>query len=145
MTKSLIKSDWLKIYSNLPRLNGFKIRRWLHTYRNSKVQIHAFCDASEKAYGIAIYVRVSNENGDTICSLLSSKSRIAPIKQISIPRLELLAAVMLSEQLETILKTFEFNTDSVTLWSDSLIVLYWIKKSSKRSENVCLQSYKNCT
>lgn len=125
-----VKSDWLKIYSNLPLLNEFKIKRWLHTGKNSKIQIHAFCDASEKAYGIAIYVRVVDDNGVTFCSLLSSKSRVAPIKQISIPRLELLAAVMLADQLEIILKTCEFNTSSVTLWSDSLIVLYWIKNQT---------------
>lgn len=100
-------------------------------HKESKVQIHAFCDASERANGIVIYVRVMDANGEIRCSLLSAKSRVAPIKTISIPRLELLAAVMLSEQLEAIINTCELKANSVTLWSDSMIVLYWIKKQSQ--------------
>lgn len=116
-----IKLDWEKIYTNLPLLNDFKLKRWLNIQQNGKIQIHAFCDASEKTYGIAIYVRVTNKYGNTFCSLLSSKSRVAQLKAISIPRLELLAAVMLSEQLETMLKTCELKTDSVRFFDSPLL------------------------
>lgn len=101
-----IKTRYLELYEDLPLLKN----------------------TSEKAYSVVIYVRTINSNGKINCSLLSSKSRIAPIKEVSIPRLELLAAVMLSEQLEAILNACDFKANSVTLWSDSSIVLYWLKK-----------------
>lgn len=131
-----IKEEWNKIYSNLALLRNFRKKRWLNTRANRQTQIHAFCDASEKAYGIAVFVRVVDEYGNIHTSLISAKSKVAPIKKvkcpkddkISIPRLELLAAVMLSEQLEVILEACDFKQESVTLWSDSIVVLHWIKK-----------------
>lgn len=124
-----IKKEWLEITTHLHLLSKYKLKRWTATKKKTKVQIHAFCDASEKAYGTVIYVRAPNEHGNIVCSLLSAKSRVAPLKdQLSIPRLELLAAVMASEQLEAIVEACEFNAESVTLWSDSLVVLHWIKK-----------------
>lgn len=86
-------------------------------HNGNKVQIHAFCDASERTYRIAIHVRVIDVNGAIRCSLLSAKSRVAPIKTISIPKLELLAAVMLSEQLDAMINTYELKANSATLWS----------------------------
>lgn len=133
-----IKEEWSKIYANLSLLlSNFRKKRWLYTKAGRQTQIHAFCDASEKAYGIGIYVRVVDEHGKIHTALISAKSKLAPIKKvkcpkddkISIPRLELLAAVMLSEQLEVILEACEFQQQSVTLWSDSIVVLHWIKKN----------------
>lgn len=123
-----IKSKWLSLVKELPQLGRFRIKRWLGTAKAKKMQLHAFCGASEKAYGIAIYVRTIDENGQITGSLLSAKSRVAPLKTISIPRLELLAAVMLSEQLETIIEACGFHAVEATLWSDSIVVLHWIKK-----------------
>lgn len=123
-----IKTEWLQFYTSLPFLSQFKKKRWLCTKPESEIQIHAFCDASEKAYGTAIYVRVVDEKKQISCTLLSSKSRVAPLKTVSIPRLELLAAVMLCEQLEAILKAMEFQNVQVTMYSDSICVLHWINK-----------------
>lgn len=131
-----IEEEWSKFYATLPLLREFRKKRWHETKSGRTTQIHAFCDASEKAYGIAIYVRVLDEFGNIHCSLISAKSKVAPIKKVkcpkedkvSIPRLELLAAVMLSEQLEVILEACEFQQSSVTLWSDSIVVLHWINK-----------------
>lgn len=122
-----IKKEWVDFYSNLSLLSSFKLKRWLKTDAKSKIQIHAFCDASEKAYGTAIYIRVENSGG-IHCALLSAKSRVAPIKTVTIPRLELLAAVVLSDQLEAILEACQFNAQSVTCWTDSSIALHWINK-----------------
>lgn len=125
-----IEKEWLCIYENLPMLNEFKMKRWLNMDKRCEVQIHAFCDASEKAYGTAIYVRVVNNNREIFCTLLSAKSRVAPLKEVTIPRLELLAAVMLSEQTSAIIKACEFQKCKTTFWSDSTIVLSWIKKQT---------------
>lgn len=123
-----ISKEWAEIYADLPLLKGFKVSRWLKTNKKCKAQIHAFCDASEKAYGTAIYVRVENESKEIFCSLLSAKSKVAPLKDMTIPRLELLAAFMLSEQLEAIVEACGFDYSNVTLWSDSMVALSWIKK-----------------
>lgn len=123
-----LKNEWLELYANLPRLSELKIKRWINTGNKCQIQLHGFCDASEKAYGTAIYVRVVNENNENFSSLLSAKSRVAPLKEITIPRLELLAAVMLSEQMEAIIQACEFQDAKVTLWSDSTITINWIKK-----------------
>lgn len=68
------------------------------------MQIHAFCDASAKAYGTTIFIRVENQKQQAFCTLLSAKSRVAPLKDMTIPRLELLSALMLSEQIEAVTK-----------------------------------------
>lgn len=108
-------------------MSEFKIKRWINTNKNAKIQIHAFCDACDKAYGTAIYVR-TKEKAEYRSALLSAKSRVAPLKEMTTPRLELLAAVMLSEQLKAIIEACEFEDADVTLWSDSMIVLSWIKR-----------------
>ena len=60
------------------------------------VEIHGFRDSSKKGYGACVFVRVVCEHGLTV-KLWTSKSRLAPVKEISIPRLELLACFLLSK------------------------------------------------
>lgn len=123
-----IKRKWQEIHASIPRLNEFKIKRWIGTDKNRKIQIHGFCDASDKAYGTSIYIRSSDESNQIMISLLSAKSKVAPLKQLSTPRLELQAAVMLSEQIEAVVEACEFKNIDVTLWSDSSIVISWLRK-----------------
>lgn len=112
-----IKREWTEIYANLPLLSDFKIKRWLQIDSKSEVQIHGFCDACEKAYGTSIYIRAKNEAGEIFCTLLSAKSKVAPLKPVTIPRLELLGALMLSEQIKAVIEACELKKCSVTLWS----------------------------
>ena len=60
----------------------------------TNVTLHAFGDSSEKAYGAVIYARCENDNNEISVRLVASKSRVAPVKTVSIPRLELMAAVL---------------------------------------------------
>ena len=57
------------------------------------LELHAFCDASEKAYGACIYMKVIEEDGSFNISLVIAKGKLAPIKKVTLPRLELLGAV----------------------------------------------------
>ena len=66
----------------IPRWTGFSLEL-------VDIQLHGFSDTSEKAYGAIIYLRVETPSGDVIVSLLSSKTKIAPLNTVTIPRLEL--------------------------------------------------------
>ena len=94
-------------------------------------ELHHFADASLCAYGACSYVRLTNEKSEVHCSLLTAKSRLAPIKTMSIPRLELSAAV-LSVRLDIFLRKEMNIFDSSTFWSDSTAVLQIIRNSKKR-------------
>ncbi|KAF0711168.1 Integrase catalytic domain-containing protein, partial [Aphis craccivora] len=91
-----IESEWRKCRANLIHLNSLKITRSLVGNGDiADIQLHAFAGASLTAYGACLYLCVKNHNGEVITNLICSKSRVTPLKTISLPRLELLAAVPL--------------------------------------------------
>ncbi|KAI2668878.1 Polyprotein P3 [Labeo rohita] len=101
-------------------------------HSTSTRQIHIFCDASEQAYGSVAYIRTENPEGKVEVAFVAARSRVAPKKQQTIPRLELCAAVT-GAQLVKILKTeLTLPIHSVTLWSDSTTVLNWLLSPSCR-------------
>lgn len=67
-----------------------------------EVQIHGFADASERAFAAVAYLIVVDENNAIYVSMIASRTKVAPLKQHSIPRLELCAAALLSELLEEV-------------------------------------------
>ncbi|GFU45635.1 integrase catalytic domain-containing protein [Trichonephila clavipes] len=80
------------------------------------------------AYGAALYLRCINTSGEISVRFLCSKSKVAPLKSITIPRLELCGAVLLSRLLKRALDAFKVNISQIYLWTDSSTVLAWIKK-----------------
>ena len=92
------------------------------------VQLHGFADASERAYGAVVYLRVELTDGTVFTELVTSRTRLAPINGDTIPRLELLGALVLSRLINSVLTAFEgtLRVDSVFCWSDSQIALWWI-------------------
>lgn len=109
---------------DLSLLSALKIQRCLRPTSTScllATQLRHFSDASKLAYGAVSYIRI----GDT-CRLVMSKSRLAPIKPISIPRLELLAAVVATELDQLIKRHLEIPIEKTFFWSDSTIVLQYI-------------------
>ncbi|XP_055622275.1 uncharacterized protein LOC129765863 [Toxorhynchites rutilus septentrionalis] len=102
--------DWQEFHRQLPILNSITIERCVLVPNPIIIQLHVFSDASEKAYGACAYLKSCNSHGATKIILLSSKSKVAPLKTQSIPRLELCgAAVKLSP--------------AVYYWTDSTCVL----------------------
>ena len=93
----------------------------------TETQIHAFSDASNTAYAAVVYTRSSYENGNVQVRLVASKSKVAPIKKQSIPRLELLGAVILTRLVNTLLKRSILGHCRIFYWVDSMTVLCWIK------------------
>ncbi|XP_067619247.1 uncharacterized protein [Eurosta solidaginis] len=93
------------------------------------LELHGFCDASIRAYGCAIYARVTKKCGTTIVNLLTARSRVAPIKKQTLPKLELCGALLLAGLIEKI-KPIINNSFTLFLWTDSQIVLHWLKMHS---------------
>lgn len=89
------------------------------------VQLHGFSDASERAYATVGYVRSTYNDGQFEVRLAVSKTRVAPIKRPTIPRLELLGALILA-RLTNKLKSLGTEIP-IVLWTDSMTTLFWIK------------------
>ena len=96
------------------------------------VQLHNFSDASDIGYGVASYVRTTFIDGTIICALVFGKSRAAPLRRITIPRLELQAAVLSVRISEMIQREIGIKFHQVRYWTDSEIVLKYIQNEKKR-------------
>lgn len=124
--------EWVSFRASLEHLRDINIPRWLHTSIGSKVELHAFADASRLAYGAAVYMRI--HNGDNISvKLVTAKSKVAPIeKEVSIPRLELCGAVLAAKLLYEVAQVMHVAKENWYAWSDSTIVLAWLRGGSSR-------------
>ncbi|XP_077255144.1 uncharacterized protein LOC143893524 [Temnothorax americanus] len=98
---SEICSRWGRYKSELPALASIRIPRTIAMANVIRREIHGFCDASEQGYGAVVYIRIVAEDG-VLIRMLSAKSKVAPLKAITLPRLELCAAVLLSDLAEYI-------------------------------------------
>lgn len=120
---------WDELRNGLAELsNNIFIPRWVNSTTSSNIEIHGFSDASSLAYSAVIYLKTEFE-GNPIIHLLCAKSRVAPLKKISIPRLELVAALMLAKLTAHIKSVLQFSNAKYFHWSDSQIVLAWLRDS----------------
>ncbi|XP_058446157.1 uncharacterized protein LOC131427192 [Malaya genurostris] len=126
-----IDDEWTSIKSSLQLIEEIRIPRWLANH-NGKIQLHGFADASEAAYAAVVYARSVGSDGTVYVSLIASKTKVAPIRQISIPKLELNAAVLLTDLLRRILEAFTDLEVSVHAWTDSRIFLEWLSAHPKK-------------
>ena len=127
--------EWLRWKNNLLTLENVTVPRCHKSKdfgKNITYSLHHFSDASESGYGQASYLRMKNENGDIRCCLIFGKSRVAPVKYVSIPRLELTAAT-LSVKISMMLKEeLDIHITSESFWTDSQVVLGYINNESQR-------------
>ncbi|XP_044588714.1 uncharacterized protein LOC123267892 [Cotesia glomerata] len=120
---------WCKFAEQLPIIKDFSIERNILLPNATDIQLHGFCDASKVGYGACIYVRSMNKQGHVIVRLACSISRVAPIKDVTIPKLELCGALLLAKLYKDTLPSFNFDISKIIFWSDSTIVLQWLKRS----------------
>ena len=126
-----IRPRWERWRSELPVLEKLKVPR---CHKPSKfveiktVEFHHFSDASQKGYGQCSYLRLTDSNDRIHCSLVMGQSRVAPLKPVTIPRLELNAAVVASKIGCVLRKELECKEVKETYWTDSKTVLGYIKK-----------------
>ncbi|XP_058817596.1 uncharacterized protein LOC131680897 [Topomyia yanbarensis] len=121
-----IKERWQAYHSQLPLLNELRIDRCIMLLNPVTTQLHIFSDASELAYGACVYVRTTNSSGAVNVALLTAKSKVAPLKKQSIPRLELCGALIAAELYEKVSKSLQLVADTY-FWVDSTTVLSWLK------------------
>ncbi|XP_047500211.1 uncharacterized protein LOC125046476 [Penaeus chinensis] len=126
---------WTSWLTELEDIKEFYMNRCLLPLRFGRLinaQLHHFCDASAKAYAVVTYVRLQDDSGLTQCSFVMARSRLAPIKTTSIPRLELCAAVLAAGAEAKIRKEISLEIRNSVFWTDSMIVLQYIRNTSRR-------------
>lgn len=127
-----VKKRWENWLQKLAQISSsIAVPRSLNIGGNEDIQLHIFCDASEQAFAAVAYVRVNN-NGMITSHILMSKSRVAPLKRLTIPRLELQGAIIAVRMKETIVKEIDIAFSSIRFWTDSLLNLQYINNESKR-------------
>ncbi|XP_043466289.1 uncharacterized protein LOC122501089 [Leptopilina heterotoma] len=120
---------WLAFIDHLPLLSMIRCPRWIGTQPDDLIELHGFGDASAIAYAAVVFLRIRKSNGTFLSRIVASKTRVAPVKTISIPRLELCAAVLVIELLTRVITELRLSDSSIYAWSDSQIVLHWLRSS----------------
>ncbi len=115
---------WL---DSLKFLEELRIPRCVKRGGFISMELHAFGDASKVAYGAAIYLVLRFKDGSAISHLVLSKTRVAPLHESRVPRLELLAALLVKRLVETYKEATGFDK-AVHYWTDSLCVWHWLQK-----------------
>ena len=120
-------------FSELPELAQLQIPQCLllRGKQIDNVSMHTFVDASENAFGAAAYVRYSYRDGTISTNIVAAKTRVAPTIATSIPRLELMGAVIGVRVSTRIARVLELQISQAVFWSDSQNVLWWIHGHSQ--------------
>ena len=122
-----IQDKWKNLFQEMLSLNGISFIRCLTPPNAVGLPVLCvFSDASEDAFGACAYARWQLSNGKYDVRFIAAKSRVAPLKRLTIPRLELQGAVLASRLCKTIVEQCRFNFEKTVLFLDSKIVLAWI-------------------
>ncbi|XP_071582288.1 uncharacterized protein, partial [Temnothorax nylanderi] len=123
---------WRSFLEELPLLSRLRVNRWLGSgNEDANVELHDFADASERGYAAAVYLRITR-NGTVAVHLLVAKSKVAPVKQVTLPWLELTAADLLTSLTDHTRSTLHLFTAPTFLWTDSQVTLHWIRGHASR-------------
>ncbi|CAB3244548.1 unnamed protein product [Arctia plantaginis] len=119
---------WFQWLNQLKALSNVAVPRWYGLQRTA-VDIHVFGDASEKAYAAVAFLVGIDIEGNRVCTMVAGKARVAPVKVVSIQRLELQAAVLACRLAVTVKAEVDFVINN--LWTDSKTVLMWINSDAR--------------
>ncbi|XP_066585567.1 uncharacterized protein [Prorops nasuta] len=128
-----IYTEWIIFLNQWDLMGSIRFQRKLLIPNYQKIQMHGFCDASNIGYGACIYVRSCDKNGNTTSHLLNAKSRVAPLKTLTIPRLELCGAFLLAQLFHEVSNTIDIKRfEKCIFWCDSMIALHRLKTPAHR-------------
>ena len=117
-----IRYKWIELFKEMKKISKITFQRSLCCADASEPpMLCVFSDASQDAFGTSAYIRQRTSGDKYQVRLIAAKSRVAPLKQISIPRLELQAAVLASHLAKTIQQESRLQFKSVKLFTDSSI------------------------
>ena len=153
-----IKEQWRRWKLELKELENVRVcRSLLNTaiLNVVDVQLHGFSDANPKAYGAVSYLRLQDCMGNVVVHILIAKSRVAPTKRVTLPRLELMASYLLSKLVQFVLNSLKTKITQYFCWSDSMVTLGWIRRPSWKTfvanrvqtiqENVAPEHWRFCS
>lgn len=130
-----VQERWDKWCRQLPQLQKITIPRTLARdlkRADTKPELHIFSDASPMAYGAVAYIKARNKEGEVTVVLLMAKARVAPLKRLSLARLELMGALIGARLVSYLTKQLNIEDISVHCWTDSTVALSWIKSCAQR-------------
>ena len=126
---------WEEWKLRMSKVSVLKFPRWVLPEivdEWESLQLHLFADASETGYGAAAYVRYTHRTKGPMVNLLTAKARVAPLKTVSIPRLELSAAVLAVRLYRHVMAEFHSKFERVIFWTDSMIVIKYLNNTTSR-------------
>lgn len=127
-----LHNQFIEYQKQLSTLTRLQIpRRVISIDQYSDIELHGFSDASQNAYGACVYIRAVNQ-GRNSCNLLCARSKVAPLKSLTIPRLELSGALLLCQLIQKVQSSVRLNFSNTYYWTDSTIVLAWIKSTTRQ-------------
>uniref|UniRef100_A0A182N2S0 Peptidase aspartic putative domain-containing protein n=1 Tax=Anopheles dirus TaxID=7168 RepID=A0A182N2S0_9DIPT len=125
-----MQKRWNEFESQLILLKELKFSRHAVLSDPVVIQLHCFSDASEAAYGACVYLRSINSSGKVMVELCAAKSRPAPLKKISLARLELCGALLAAKLQKIVRQSLKLVDVETFMWTDATIVLHWIRAPS---------------
>lgn len=127
-----IKNEWFEFTDNLNALSRLQVPRRVICDSPKVIEMHSFSDASQRAYGSSIYIRSIDQNNGVTVKLLCAKSKVASLKPVTIPRLELCAALLAARLCKSVLDAVRYQPSRIVHWCDSTVVLAWLKTNPNK-------------
>ena len=129
-----VMQKWLSWKKSLANLDGFSYSRCLISKdeKTLSYQLHGFSDASERGYSAVVYLRSVTESHKVVVVLIASKTKVAPVKKMTVPRLELCGAQLLAKLMKKVENALSLPNVTVHAWSDSTVALDWICGNPQR-------------
>ena len=122
-----VQEKWIQFFKEMKELKKIGFKRCLVPPETPEAPVLCvFSDASQDAFGACAYIRQRTKQSIYEVNFVAAKSRVAPLKQLTIPRLELQAAVLASRLAKTIVKECTIQFADVKFFTDSSITLAWI-------------------
>ncbi|XP_073820604.1 uncharacterized protein [Musca autumnalis] len=126
-----ILREWLNHRNDLQNLSTLKLDRWIGTSETTNTEFHVFADASERAYAAALYARTVYPDGKVYVSLVTSRTKVAPLKTKTLPRLELCGASLAAKLVRKVNESIGSGFRTYA-WTDSTVVLAWLHSHPSR-------------